>query len=139
MSRTLPVPRRGTFLIDRLFGGCGSSSTTHFPFDMAVTKLRSSSMSLHGVFHKSRVFDPTCLFEAKAKPMIQQKCLSDSDIVNYVDVENLYRTPINNNLAAWLLGVRCESLAVAGLASFRGIRISLVGVVGGGNKKKSGP
>ena len=30
-------------------------------------------MSLHGVFHKSRVFDPTCLYEAKVKPMIQQK------------------------------------------------------------------
>ena len=68
--------------------------------------------------------------------MIQQKCLSDSDIVNYVDVENLYRTPINNNLAAWLLGVRLESLAVAGLASFRGIHISLVGVVGVGQKKE---
>ena len=63
--------------------------------------------------------------------MIQQKCLSDSDIVNHADVE------INNNLAAWLLGVRCESLAVAGLASFRGTRISLVGVVGGGNKKRA--
>ena len=59
---------------------------------MAATKLRSSSMNLHGVFHKSRVFDPTCLFEATAKPMIQQKCLFDSDIVNYADVENLYRT-----------------------------------------------
>ena len=46
-------------------------------------------MSLHGVFDKSRVFDPTCLFEAKAKPMIQQKRLFDSYIVNYADVENL--------------------------------------------------
>jgi hypothetical protein len=52
-------------------------------------------MSLHGVFHKSRVFDPTCLFEAKAKPMILQKCLYDLDIVNYADLENLYRIPIN--------------------------------------------
>ena len=49
-------------------------------------------MSLHGVFHKSRVFDPTCLFEAKAMPMIQQNCLFHSDIVNYADIENLYRT-----------------------------------------------
>jgi hypothetical protein len=31
---------------------------------MPATKLRSSSMSLHGVFHKSRVFDPTSLYEA---------------------------------------------------------------------------
>jgi hypothetical protein len=56
---------------------------------MAATKLRSSSMSLHGVSHKSRVFDPTCLYEAKAKPMMQQKCLFDSYIVNDADVENL--------------------------------------------------
>jgi hypothetical protein len=60
---------------------------------MAVTKLRSSSMSWHGVFHKSRVFDPTCLFEAKAKPMIQEKRLFDLYIVNYADVEYIYRTP----------------------------------------------
>jgi hypothetical protein len=60
---------------------------------MAATKLRSSSMSLHGVFHKSRVFDPTSLYEAKTKPMIQQKCLFDSDIMNYSDVEYLYQTP----------------------------------------------
>jgi hypothetical protein len=33
-----------------------------------VTKLRPSSTGLHGVFHKSRVFDPTCLVEAGAKP-----------------------------------------------------------------------
>ena len=59
---------------------------------MAATKLRSSPMSLHGVFHKSRVFDPTCLYETKAKPMIQQKCLFDSYVVNYVDVEYIYRT-----------------------------------------------
>jgi hypothetical protein len=58
---------------------------------MTATKLRSSSMSLHGVFHKGRVFDPTCLFEAKAKPMKQQKCLFDSNIVNYADVKNLYQ------------------------------------------------
>ena len=37
---------------------------------MATTKLRSSKMSLHGVFYKSRVFDPTCLYEANAKPII---------------------------------------------------------------------
>ncbi len=46
-------------------------------------------MSLHGVSHKSRVFDPTCLYEAKAKPMIQQKCLFGFYIVNYVDIEYL--------------------------------------------------
>ncbi len=56
---------------------------------MVVTKLRSSSMSLHGVFHKSRVFDPTCLFEAKSKHMIHQKFLFDSHIVNYADTEIL--------------------------------------------------
>ena len=44
-------------------------------------------MSLHGVSHKSRVFDPTCLYEAKAKPMIQKKCLFDFYIVNYIDIE----------------------------------------------------
>jgi hypothetical protein len=60
---------------------------------LAATKLRSSSMSLHGVFHKSRFFDPTCLYEAKAKPMIQQKCLFGSYVVNYADVEYIYRTP----------------------------------------------
>ena len=63
---------------------------------MATTKLRSSSMNLHGVFHKSRVFDPTYLFEAKAKPMIQQKCLLDSHLENYADVENLYRAIISD-------------------------------------------
>jgi hypothetical protein len=42
---------------------------------MAATKLRSSAMSWHGVFHKSRVFDPTCLFEAKAKPLIHNKSI----------------------------------------------------------------
>ena len=47
--------------------------STHFQLDLAATKLRSSSMSLHGVFPKSRVFDPTRLFEAKVKPMIQNK------------------------------------------------------------------
>jgi hypothetical protein len=83
------------------FGGCRSSSSTHFPLDMAATKLRSSSMSLDGVFHKSRVFDPTCLYEAKAKPMIQQKCLSDSYVVNYADVEYIYRT-----LMIFFIGVR---------------------------------
>ena len=56
---------------------------------MAATKLRSSSMSLHGVSHKSRVFDPTCLYEAKAKPVIQQKRFFDSYMVNYADDENL--------------------------------------------------
>ena len=35
------------------------------------------------------VFDPTCLFEANVKLMIQQKCLFDSYIVNYADVDNL--------------------------------------------------
>jgi hypothetical protein len=64
------------------------------PLDMPSTKLRSSSMSLHGVFHKSRVFDPTCLYEAKAKPMIQQRYLFVLYIVNYADIEYLYRTPI---------------------------------------------
>ena len=49
-------------------------------------------MSLHGVFHKSRVFDPTCLYEAKAKSMIQQDCFFNSYIVNYADVEYLYWT-----------------------------------------------
>ena len=93
MNWTLQVPRRGTLWLTG-FDECRSSSTTHFPLDMAVTKLRSSTMSWHGVFHKSRVFDPTCLYEAKAKPMIQQKCLFDSSIVNYADVGNLYRTPI---------------------------------------------
>ena len=58
---------------------------------MAATKLRSSSMSLHGVFHKSRVFDPTCLYEAKSKPMPHRKCLFGSFIANYSDVECLYR------------------------------------------------
>ena len=56
-------------------------------------------MSLHGVFHKSRVFDPTCLFEATAKPMLQQKCLFDSDIVNYADIENLYLTTTEKNMS----------------------------------------
>jgi hypothetical protein len=32
--------------------------------------------------------------------MIQQKCLSDSDIENYADVENLYRAPIFANKKA---------------------------------------
>jgi hypothetical protein len=59
---------------------------------MAATKLRSSPMSLHGVFHKSRVFDPTCLYEAKGKPIIQQKCLFGSYIANYADVGYLCRT-----------------------------------------------
>jgi hypothetical protein len=59
---------------------------------MAVTKLRSSTMSWHGVFHKSRVFDPTCLFEAKAKPMIQQNAYPTHILGNYADIEYLYRT-----------------------------------------------
>ncbi len=46
-------------------------------------------MSLHGVLDKSRVFDPTCLYEAKAKPIMQQNCLFYSFMVNYADVENL--------------------------------------------------
>ena len=53
-------------------------------------------MSLHGVFDKSRVFDPTCLFEAKAKPMIRQKRLFDSFIANYANVKNL--SPDTNDL-----------------------------------------
>ena len=64
---------------------------------MAATKLRSSPMSLHGVFHKSRVFDPTCLYEAKGKPIIQQKCLFGSYIANYADIGYLCRTLMEMN------------------------------------------
>ena len=63
-------------------------------------KLRTSPRLLHGVFHKSRVFDPTCLFEAKAKPMIQQKCSFDSYIANYADVENLLKTLIIKDVSS---------------------------------------
>ena len=65
-------------------------------------------MSLHGVFDKSRVFDPTCLYEAKAKPMIQQNCLFYSYIVNYADVDNLspatndYHYCIGTKKPSWL-------------------------------------
>ena len=75
--------------------------TTHFPLDMAATKLRSSSMSLHGVSHKSRVFDPTCLYKAKAKSMMQQKRLFDSYILNYADVENLSPDTNDYNSSSW--------------------------------------
>ena len=71
----------------------------HFPLDMAATKLRSSSMNLHSVFHKNRVFDAACIFEATGEPMLQQKCLFDSDIVNYADVESLYRTTTEKNMS----------------------------------------
>jgi hypothetical protein len=60
---------------------------------MAATKLRPSSLSLHGVFHKSRVFDLTCLYEAKAKPMMHPKCLFGSNITNYDGDERLHHTP----------------------------------------------
>ena len=56
-------------------------------------------MNLHGVFHKNRVFDPTSIFEAIGKPLLQQKCLFDSDIVNYADVESLYRTTTEKNMS----------------------------------------
>ena len=67
---------------------------------MRKTKLRTSPRLLHGVFHKSRVFDPTCLFEAKAKPMIQQKYSFDSYIANYADVENLLKTLIIKDVSS---------------------------------------
>ena len=63
----------------------------HFSQGIAITKLRPSSTGLHGVFHKSRVFDPTCLYEAKAKSMIQQKCLCGSFIVKYAEIKILRR------------------------------------------------
>ena len=85
---------------------------------MAATKLRSSSMSLHGVSHKSRVFDPTCLFEAKAKPMIQQKRLFDSYIVNDADVEKL--SPDINCISFFLFNV-------ASLLEFKAVKLNLVG------------
>jgi hypothetical protein len=44
--------------------------STHLPPEIAATKLRPSSTGLHGVFHKSRVFDPTSLVEADAIPII---------------------------------------------------------------------
>ena len=67
-------------------------------------------MSLHGVFHKSRVFDPTCLYEAKAKPMIRQKCLFDSYILNYAAVENL--SPDNNEKKQAVESSECSTACV---------------------------
>ena len=42
---------------------------------MTLTKLRPSSTGLHGVSNKSRVFDPTYLFEVKTKPPTQELCV----------------------------------------------------------------
>ena len=122
MRKTMQEPRRGSQLGPwadhckcleeelycwQAFVGCRSSSTTHFPLDMAATKLRSSTMSLHGVFHKSWVFDSTCLYEAKGKPIIQQKCLFGSYIANYADAEYLYQTPIINK--PWIFSLMINS------------------------------